>query len=247
MAIGKNKRVWKNKKGGARKIIDPWTKKEWFKVLAPNMFPYRDVGVTMANKTQGNNLVKDNLMGRVFDVSLGDLKPEAEEDSFRKFKLKVEHVDNGRVYTNFHGMDLTTDKLKFLVRRWHTLIEASVDVKTTDGYVLRLFAIGFTKKTKGQVKKTSYAQHSQQKLLRKKMVEIMRKEASTVDMPELVKRLIPEQIGRQIEKASQGIYPLKDVYVRKVKTLRAPKTDVARVMDLHTGAEREVGAKMNRK
>jgi small subunit ribosomal protein S3Ae len=54
-------------------------------------------------------------------------------------------------------------------------------------------------------------------------------------------------IGREIEKASQGIYPLKDVFIRKVKTLRAPKQDITKLMELHTGAEKDVGAQMNRK
>ena len=49
-------------------------------------------------------------------------------------------------------MDLTTDKLRSLVRKWQTLIEAHVDVKTTDGYFLRLFCIAFTKKRPGQVR-----------------------------------------------------------------------------------------------
>jgi ribosomal protein S3AE len=35
----------------------------------------------------------------------------------------------------------------------------------------------------------------------------------------------PNLIGTKIEKATQGIYPLKDVFVRKVKVLRLPRLD----------------------
>ena len=41
------------------------------------------------------------------------------------------------------------DKLRSMVRKWQTLIEAHVDVKTTDGFTLRMFCIGFTKKRQG--------------------------------------------------------------------------------------------------
>ena len=58
-------------------------------------------------------------------------------------------------------MDFTTDRLRSLVRKWQSLIEAHVDVKTTDMYTLRLFAIGFTKRRNNQIRKTSYAQTAQ--------------------------------------------------------------------------------------
>ena len=58
-------------------------------------------------------------------------------------------------------MDFTTDKLRSLVKKWQTLIEAHVDVKTTDNYMLRMFCIGFTKRRPNQVKRTCYAQASQ--------------------------------------------------------------------------------------
>ena len=35
--------------------------------------------------------------------------------------------------------------------------------------------------------------------------------------------------GKDIEKACQGIYPLQNTYIRKVKVLRAPKFDVNKV------------------
>lgn len=130
-------------------------------------------------------------------------------------------------------MDFTSDKLRSLVRKWYTLIEAHVDVKTTDGYLLRLFAIGFTKRRPSQVKKTTYAQSSQVREIRKKMFEIINREATSCDLKELVQKFMPEAIGREIEKACRGIYPLQNVYIRKAKILKAPKFDVSKLLELH--------------
>lgn len=70
-----------------------------------------------------------------------------------------------------------------------TMIEAHVDVKTTDGYLLRLFCVGFTKKRTNQIRKTSYAQHQQVRQIRKKMMEIMTREVQTNDLKEVVNKL----------------------------------------------------------
>ena len=97
------------------------------------------------------------------------------------------------------------------MRKWQTLIEANITVKTTDDYLLRLFAIGFTKRRPNQVKKTTYAASSQIRAIRKKMVEIIQREAATCTLQQLTSKLIPEVIGREIEKSTQGIYPLQNV------------------------------------
>ena len=77
--------------------------------------------------------------------------------------LLIQHGNNVDVSTHakFQGMDFTTDKLRSLVRKWQTLIEAHVDVKTTDNYTLRMFCIAFTRRRANQVKRTCYAQSSQ--------------------------------------------------------------------------------------
>merc|ERR1712146_435916 len=84
-----------------------------------------------------------------------------------------------------------------LVKKWHTLIEAHTKVKTTDGYVLRIFALVFTKRRPEQTKATCYAGSGQVRRIRKKMVEIMQKEANKSQLRELVKKLIPRRSARR--------------------------------------------------
>ena len=162
------------------------------------------------NLTSGLKNANDALKGRVVEVSLADLQKD-EDHSFRKIRLRVDEIQGKNCLANFHGLDFTSDKLRSLVRKWQTLIEANVTVKTTDYYLIRLFAIAFTKRRPNQIKKTTYAASSQIRSIRRKMVEIMQREASSCTLNQLTSKLIPEVIGREIEKATQGIYPLKDV------------------------------------
>lgn len=130
------------------------------------------------------------MKGRVFEISLAELNGGDEAQAFRKIRLVCEDVQGNNVMTNFHGMDMTRDKLCSLIRKWQTLIEANVDVRTTDGYVLRLFAIAFTKKQPNQgAQSTCYAQSGQVRNIRKKMFEVMTEEASKCDLKELVQKL----------------------------------------------------------
>jgi len=245
MAVGKNKRISKGKKGGKKKIVDPFSKKDWYDIKAPSMFAVRNVGKTLVTRTQGTKIASDGLKGRVIEVSLADLQKN-EEDAYRKMRLRVEDVQGRNCLTNFWGMDYTTDKLRSMVRKWQTLIEAHVDVKTTDGFTLRMFCIGFTKKRQGQIKRTAYAQSSQIRSIRRKMVEIMSREATSCDLKELVAKFIPEAIGKEIEKSCQGIYPLQNVAIRKVKVLKAPKFDLTKLMDVHGDYTEEVPVKVER-
>ncbi|KAI3742221.1 hypothetical protein L1987_59901 [Smallanthus sonchifolius] len=97
------------------------------------------------------------LSYHVFEVSMVDLQND-EDHAYRKIRHRVEDVQGKNVLTNFWGMDFTTDKQSSLVKKWQSLIEAHVDVKTTDNYTLRMFCIRFTKKRANQVKRTCYAQ-----------------------------------------------------------------------------------------
>lgn len=235
-AIGKNKRLTKGKKGGKKKATDPFLRKELYNIKAPSVFATRNAGKTIITRTTGTKIASEGLKGRVFELSLADLNGGDESQAFRKIRLVAEDVQGTEIFTNFHGMDMTRDKLCSLIRKWQTLIEASVDVRTTDGYVLRLFAIAFTKKQQNQaVKSTCYAQSGQVRNIRKKMFEIMNEEASKCDLKELVQKFIasPDSIAAEIDKKCQSIFPLQSVFIRKVKVLQKPKFDLTKLMEMH--------------
>ena len=65
------------------------------------------------------------------------------------------------------------------------------------------------------------------------MVDIITREVSSADLKEVVNKLIPDSMSMDIQKACQGIYPLHDVHVRKVKVLKKPRFDLAKLMELH--------------
>merc|ERR1711922_48953 len=211
MAVGKNKGLKiGGKKGAKKKVVDPFTRKDWYDIKAPSLFKVRQVGKTLVNRTQGTRIASDGLKGRVYEVSLADLQNENDaERSFRKFKLVCEEVQGKNCLTNFHGMGLTTDKPRSMVKKWQTLIEANCDVKT------------------------AYAQAGQVRNIRKKMIDIISREVSSTDLKDVVNKLIPDSIARDIEKACQGIYPLHDVHIRKVKVMKRPRFDLNKLMDMH--------------
>lgn len=207
------------------------------------MFINRIAAKSPVTRTTGTKVASEEIKGRVFTVSLADLN-KAEDMDYRKIKLIGEEVQGKTLLTNFYGMDMTRDKLNSLIRKWQTLIEASADVKTTDGYVLRLFAIAFTKRRPNQLKKTTYAKASQIRAIRQKMVDIMKTEAGKSDLKELVKKFIPEALGKDIEKACNGIYPLQNVFIRKVKTIKTPRFDLVKLMELHGDSAEDAGKKV---
>eukprot|EP00048_Salpingoeca_helianthica_P014219 m.220689 g.220689 ORF g.220689 m.220689 type:complete len:258 (-) comp15630_c0_seq1:46-819(-) len=230
MAVGKNKRLTKSKKGAKKKTADPMSRKEWYDVKAPSYFKQKTAGKTLVNRTAGTKIAADSLRGRVFEANLADLNNN--ESGHRKIRLVCEEVQGKNVLTNFHGMDLTTDKFRSLVKKWQTLIECHVDVKTTDGFVLRIFCVSFTNKRNNQIRKTSYAQTAQVRAIRKKMTEVITRE-STCELKDLVGKFALESISKDIEKSCASIYPLHDTFLRKVKMLKKPKLDVGKLLELH--------------
>jgi small subunit ribosomal protein S3Ae len=228
--MGKSKQ--QRGKGNKKVKQDSFLKKEWRHVFVPGFFGKRDIGFTVSHKCARGKVPADYLNNRVFELSHGDLVEE-QSHAYRLFSWKSVDVINNDVLTVFAGMRLSVDKMSSLMRKYRTLIEAQVDVKTVDGYILRLFSLGFTKKINN--KKACYAQQSKKRELRDAMIACMKEKAEKAQINELCTSLVAEDIEREIVEKCKNIMQVENVYVTKVKVIKAPVIAGEELKKLHQG------------
>lgn len=73
------------------------------------------------------------------------------------------------------------------------------------------------------------------------MVEVITKEVSAAPMVKVLENLLTENIGDEIKKACKFIYPLVNIQIRKVKTIKKPKFDVTKLNELYKDAPASQG------
>merc|ERR1712107_106590 len=134
--------------------------------------------------------------------------------------------------TNFHGMGLTTDKLRSMVKKWQTSSRPTATSRppmaTPSGFsALDSHASGAVHQEDCLRPGWAGEEHPQEDDRHHS------REVTTTDLKDVVNKLIPDSIARDIEKACQGIYPLHDVHIRKVKVMKRPRFDLNKLMDMH--------------
>merc|ERR1712130_290584 len=67
---------------------------------------------------------------------------------------------------------------------------------------------------------------------------------TTDKLKELVKKLVHNSMGESIIRQVQGIYPMRDIGIRKVKLIKAPRYDPAKLLELHGEGKRKAGKKV---
>lgn len=238
MSFGKNpKNFSKGRKGIKKKVGDRFLKKEWWKIKAPGMFANRYFTYSPVNQTQGKKLASDQMKGRVFEVNYGDLTQG--QSPAKKIKLIVDDADGASkiATTNFYGLDTTRDALCFLIRKWQSLIEVHIDCKSSDGFLMRFFVICFTAKHKEQQKSACFAQRSQIKQIRSIIRKILIKNVTKSTLKEVVVKLIKDTLPAEMEDKCKKIFPIKSCLIRKVKTIKRPRFDLAQLQSMQGDTE----------
>ena len=183
--------------------------KQWYTVLAPEQFDREELGDTPAEESE-------QVLGRTIETTLGDLQNDASENN-KKLTFKVNEVAGDSAYSEFTKFELTRDYTRSLVRRGSSKIEAFVTVLTTDDYRLQIQPVAFTTKS---------ADESQEKAIRRTMIDLVEDAASDRTFQDLVDSVINGRISSAIYNEAKTIYPLRRVEIQKT-TLEAHPEEVA--------------------
>ncbi len=180
--------------------LDGWKSKEWFNIEAPVYLNRSIVGNTMAGDPS-------LLLGRNVETTVGELTNDMTKNN-TKVILRINNVVGDIATTDLMGHELTTDYVRSIVKRQTSRIDANIEVKTKDGYVIRVKPTCFTIKR---------ARSSQIKAIREVMIEIVKRRAAESDFETFMQEAILGRLSAAIYRQAKFIYPLRRVEIRKTQ------------------------------
>ena len=173
--------------------------KRWYTVFAPESFDRTELGETLANEPNG-------VLERTIETTLGELTDDAGANNV-KLTFRITDVGSDAAYTEFIKHELTRDYLDSLVRRGASKVATYMTVRTSDDYRVRIQPVAFT---------TKKANDSQEKAIRRRMIELVREAARDRTFEELTDSVVHGRLSSAIYGEARTIYPLRRVEVGKL-------------------------------
>lgn len=180
-----------------RSVSKQQQSKRWYTVLAPDQFDRAELGETLAEDP-------DQLLDRTIQTTLGDLREGGENNV--KLTFQINEVGSDTAYTELKNHELTRDYLRSLVRRGSSKIAAVMTVRTADDFRIEIQPVAFT---------TQNADDSQQKAIRRTMIDIVESAADERTMEEFIDSAVEGRLSSAIYSEAKEIYPVRRVEVQK--------------------------------
>lgn len=196
------------------------SKKDTFNLTCPISTDH--IGSTILNKQNTEIVAERKLKGRCFDVFQQDLSFNSATP--RRLNFIISKINGKECKSHFNQLEISTDKLRGIVKKWYTLIETNTEIVTKEGIKLRIFCIGTSARNKAsKVKKHSYLKPSVTKQVRKSLSDTVQAQLSNLPINELVKHVLTDKIDRAMEDEANGIAPVTNCLVRKIKVVKRPR------------------------
>ena len=189
-----------------RSVSKQKQEKRWYTVMAPEMFDRAELGETPADEPE-------QVYDRTIETTLGELQNDPSENN-TKLTFQITDVGSDTAYSEFIKHELTRDYLRSLTRRGTSKVDAFVTVLTTDDYRLQVQPVAYTTKS---------ADHSQERAVRKTMVDLVEEAAAERTFEGLVDSIVEGRLSSAIYNEAKTIYPLRRVEVEKAELEAHPE------------------------
>ncbi|MBI3413210.1 MAG: hypothetical protein HY051_03965 [Candidatus Aenigmarchaeota archaeon] len=183
-----------------------WKGKEWFKVMAPNELGDYVIGETPT-------LDADSLVGKTIEASLMDLGGDPAK-YFYKLKFRVTSVQADKAVTRLEGLSCTRDYVLRMSQRRTRQVRAVMDVKTKDGWSIRVKAINVM---------NGVVQSQISKRIRKLTEEMVKSASAQLTMYEFLNEIISGALQTEAREAGSKIYPVRIFEVTSIEVYSAAK------------------------
>lgn len=183
-------------------------KKVWYKIIAPKIFGKKEIGESYLTSP-------DAAVGRVLKINLRELTGNM-KDQHAYVRFKITGVDGSTLQTETIGYELVPAFVKRIVRKNTSRIDDYLTFTTKNGDDVVLKTLIVTSKR---------TQRSTRKELRVKLAEILGKDIGSADYDTLCSNLVGNKIRFGLKKQLAKVYPLREVTIRVMKRVTAPKSE----------------------
>jgi small subunit ribosomal protein S3Ae len=231
MAKGKNKKLSKKGKIVKKGEKHPFTKKEWYSVIAPAALrESKSVGWTCCKKPTGTQIVSDFLKNRVAEMSYADITNSAKDVS-KRIKIQIDDIQGSSCFTSFYSYELAREKIAAMLKKRQTLIEIISEIKTTDNVIFRIFIFAVTSRRQNQVKLNSYAKASKVRALRKRLFAELATIASGKSSKDFIHEVVTDAFNAQLEKVAHSVIPGVKLQIGKLKLAKRGTLELGKASD----------------
>ncbi len=183
-----------------KKAVDPWKTKQWFELIAPNLFNREKVAQIPAQDPQ-------HLLNRIIEMPLKEITRDLSH-MYINVKLRVEDVKGKQAFTKFIGHAVAREHLQALGRRSRSILYVVFSVTSKDGVE---FAVKTVIITRGK------ASGKQKTLLRNKAKSFLLQKIQSGEFGKFIQEVIYGKASSELTGVLKKIYPIKRVEIYKTE------------------------------
>lgn len=186
----------------SKKVVDKWKTKQWYNVVAPEVFEGRVVTEIVASEP-------DNLINRIIPVNLIDITGKmSQQNIYTTVKFRVREVKGNNAYTDIIGHELAPGYLRTLARKKMSVIHHVIPLETKDGKKMKIKIVGVTfSKVSANTKKN----------LRNALVKAVLENGRPMSYNELIREIVYGNFASKLFSVANAINAMRRVEVRKTE------------------------------